>query len=633
MTGHLDERDRTRMSRSGYIPMSSAEGLALFDAALLQPRSFVVPAQFNLATIRSHSTVGGPPPIFRGLVRAPRRTAESAATEPPADFRRRFAAMSTSEREQELLAVVLTNVAAVLGHEAGYAVDASQEFKELGFDSLGAVELRNRLKSATGLKLPTTAVFDHPTSTALARYLASALDTAGSRAEEESESAEPDCWPLTAYQRDIVVLGARYPDLPIAQVVAHTRLDGSVNPQRMRGCVRRAGLRNDALRLRFELRGGEFVQVVGAELPELEVIDFTGDADPAAACRRWIEEATERVLPLEGPLIRAAVLIDRTDSFLVYACLHHAVGDAWGINLALSQVLKEYVSRTDTSSDSDVEMPRYVDFVRTEREYRASPEWAADREFFLQKYRDIEPALFARNGSLCSRRRCHHSLRVDPETVQRVRDTGCTIFAFTAAAVGEYLGRIHRGRDVVIGVPFLNRSSDAELRMVGCMTNMLPLRIPGDGKSSMVELAGRISAQVWELQARQRFAYGDIVAAVQNGSENPLFDVTYSYISIPDTGHEWIWKDVSVLASGYSLDAVNIVVRDHERDGSLEVDLFYADDVFDANYPFADAVRHVVTLIRRALDAPEMPLSGIDMLSVADRVALDEFACGGPTHA
>ena len=61
MTGHLDERDRARMSRSGFIPMSSAGGLALFDAALRQARSFVVPAQFNLATIRSHSAVGGLP--------------------------------------------------------------------------------------------------------------------------------------------------------------------------------------------------------------------------------------------------------------------------------------------------------------------------------------------------------------------------------------------------------------------------------------------------------------------------------------------------------------------------------------------------------------------------------------------
>jgi non-ribosomal peptide synthetase component F len=272
-----------------------------------------------------------------------------------------------------------------------------------------------------------------------------------------------------------------------------------------------------------------------------------------------------------------------------------------------------------------------VDFICAERDYRASPDWAADREYFVEKYRDVEPALFTRSGSVRSRHRRHHTLRVNPQTAQRVRDTGRSMFAFTAAAIGEYLRRIHRGGDIVIGVPFLNRSSDAELHMVGCMTNMLPLLIPADSELSMAQLADRISAQVWELQARQRFAYGDIVTALQSGAGTlaTLFDVTYSYVTISDSEHaEWIWKDTNVLASGYSLDAVNIVVRDYERDGSLEVDLFYADDVFDANYRFADALRHVLTLIKTGLDAPAVSLGDVDMLSDADRTELDSFAYG-----
>jgi acyl transferase domain-containing protein/NADPH:quinone reductase-like Zn-dependent oxidoreductase/acyl carrier protein len=189
MTGHLDDRDRARMSRSGYVPMSSSDGLAHFDAALRQSRSLVVPAQFHVATIRSRSALGGLPPLFRSLVRAARRTAESAAAgESSSDLRQRLAAMSTSERERELLSIVRSNAAAVLGHDSGDALGADQEFKELGFDSLGAVEFRNRLKTATGVKLPATAVFDHPTSTGMARYLARVLERDGNAAPGEEES-------------------------------------------------------------------------------------------------------------------------------------------------------------------------------------------------------------------------------------------------------------------------------------------------------------------------------------------------------------------------------------------------------------------------------------------------------------
>ena len=389
MTGHLDERDRARMSRSGFIPMSSADGLALFDAALGQARSFVMPAQMNLAALRSHSAVAGLPPMFRGLIRTARRTAESAApAESSSDLRQRIAVMSTFEQEQELLDIIRSHAAVVLGHDTADAVGTDQEFKELGFDSLGSVEFRNRLKSATGLKLPTTAVLDHPTPTALARYLARALDIDGPPdcgEERSNRGIQQAHWPLTAYQRDIVAVGARYPDLPIVQAVGYARLEGTVNLERMRACMRRTYLRNDALRLRFELRDGEFVQRVGTELPEPEFVDFTGDTEPEAACRRWIDEASERVLPLDGPLTHAAVLVDRTDSFLVYACFHHAVGDGWSVNLAMSQLFNDYASGVDAGSNTDVEMPSYLDFVRAEGEYRGSPDWAADREYFVAR--------------------------------------------------------------------------------------------------------------------------------------------------------------------------------------------------------------------------------------------------------
>ena len=153
----------------------------------------------------------------------------------------------------------------------------------------------------------------------------------------------------------------------------------------------------------------------------------------------------------------------------------------------MSQLFHEYVAGIDVDSDGDAEMPSYLDFVRAEAEYRGSAEWAKDREYFVANYRDLEPALFTRGGSVHSRRRRHHSLRVTQIQHDVFRDTGRSVFAFTAAAIGEYLRRVHRGGDIVLGVPFLNRSSDAEFRTVGCMVNMLPLRIPVDSAMSTTE--------------------------------------------------------------------------------------------------------------------------------------------------
>ncbi|NBH10877.1 type I polyketide synthase, partial [Amycolatopsis sp. SID8362] len=150
----------------GRNGLSVEDGLALFDTALAADRAVSLPVRLDLAAFR-----GGPvPALLRGLVRTPARR-----TRPVSSFGDRLAAAPAAERETLLLDLVRTEAAAVLGHEPGTRVDATRAFSDLGFDSLTAVELRNRLAEATGLRLSSTLVFDHPGADALAAHLGAEL--------------------------------------------------------------------------------------------------------------------------------------------------------------------------------------------------------------------------------------------------------------------------------------------------------------------------------------------------------------------------------------------------------------------------------------------------------------------------
>ncbi|GDY42839.1 hypothetical protein SANT12839_037210 [Streptomyces antimycoticus] len=172
MTGELEATDKSRMTRSGVLGLSSDEGLALFDAAQEVGDAFLVPMQLDLAPLTG-APIEMVPPLLRGLVRGgtTRRTAESGAAQDGSSLVERLVRLDAAEREQTLLDLVRAQVAVVLGHDSPDAVEASRAFKDLGFDSLTAVEFRNRLGGAAGLRLPATLVFDYPTPTALAGYL------------------------------------------------------------------------------------------------------------------------------------------------------------------------------------------------------------------------------------------------------------------------------------------------------------------------------------------------------------------------------------------------------------------------------------------------------------------------------
>ncbi|WP_432048432.1 type I polyketide synthase, partial [Streptomyces asiaticus] len=180
MGGRLGEADQKRAARGGVLPLSAAEGLALFDAAHAVPdEAVLVPVRLEMATLRAAVTTGELPPLYRGLVRTPVRRAAAggpAAPEAVADtgegtLAQRLAGQSEAQRQRTVLDLVRRQVAAVLGYASKEQVGAEQAFKELGFDSLTAVELRNRLNAATGLKLTATLVYDYPTPVALARHL------------------------------------------------------------------------------------------------------------------------------------------------------------------------------------------------------------------------------------------------------------------------------------------------------------------------------------------------------------------------------------------------------------------------------------------------------------------------------
>ncbi|MFH9010742.1 SDR family NAD(P)-dependent oxidoreductase [Streptomyces sp. NPDC017943] len=199
MSADLDDTDLGRLHRQGVLPMSSQEGLALFDAALrAHGEPVLVPARLDLAARTGH--LGSP--LLRGLTGTPAAPRDEAAGA-DGPLAPALASLPPADAEAALLDAVRTRTAAVLGHADPTRIGPAVAFRELGIDSLTALELRNKLAAATGLKLPATLVFDHPNPGALARFLTEQISPVDPAAAQT---------PAAHLAQEIEGLGARLQD-------------------------------------------------------------------------------------------------------------------------------------------------------------------------------------------------------------------------------------------------------------------------------------------------------------------------------------------------------------------------------------------------------------------------------------
>ncbi|MFI7215093.1 SDR family NAD(P)-dependent oxidoreductase [Micromonospora maritima] len=174
MARDLGAAGRDRLTRQGIVPLTTDRALALLDASRRGRRPLLLPVHLDLAALRTRTGRDQLPAPLHGLAGGPtRRTAAAGG-----GLRDRLAGASAEDRARLVAELVAGQVADVLGYASSAAVGPERSFTELGFDSLTAVDLRNRLTTRTGLALPATLVFDHPTPAALTGHLLARLGPA-----------------------------------------------------------------------------------------------------------------------------------------------------------------------------------------------------------------------------------------------------------------------------------------------------------------------------------------------------------------------------------------------------------------------------------------------------------------------
>src|ERR1700728_582010 len=203
MEGRLREVARARGARSGVVALSSEGGVRLFDVVLQRDEVCAIPVRLDSRALASQARLGVLPAIMSKCVRVSLPNVHERSR---GSLASRLAGMTSQQREGVVLELVRADTASVLGHSSPEAVSVEESFKDMGLDSLGAVELRNRLTASIGMRLSATLVFDHPSPAELARHLLKEIDGAPGVVKRRAIVASTTDEPIA-----IVGMSCRYP--------------------------------------------------------------------------------------------------------------------------------------------------------------------------------------------------------------------------------------------------------------------------------------------------------------------------------------------------------------------------------------------------------------------------------------
>ncbi|ORT61436.1 hybrid non-ribosomal peptide synthetase/type I polyketide synthase [Streptomyces sp. CB03238] len=515
------------------------------------------------------------------------------------------------ERNAAALDLVLRTVASVLKHGSPDDIAVDGAFLDLGFDSLTALEARNRLNRATGLSLPVSMVFEQPTPADLARYVAEqvaaraggdALDDGLLRvAAERRRDGTAERLPLSFGQQRLWTLDQLVPDSPAYNVVMALPLQGALRPEVMERAVNEIVRRHEVLRTTFPSADGMPWQEIAPSLtlpvPVVDVPGSTGEEREAAYERLVGEEARHVFDLVRGPLTRVTLFRLGDDDHRMVVNLHHIIADAWSGGVFGREIEAVYRAVAEDKAPELPDLPvQFADFALWERRSLDDDRLAARLANLRALLGDVtssskmptdrpRPAVQRFRGGATS-------FRVEGELAATLRsfsaERGVTLFTTLLSALKvilhRYAGDTGDTGDVVVGSAMANRQHEAVQDLIGFFVNTVVLKTGLGDDPTVGELLGRVGDTVKQGFEYQDIPYDALVAELspeRGASANPLFQVVFdmkrhSGGSGPGGA---AFADVMEVHNGTAKFDIEISVT--ELPDALLVDAEYDSDLFD----------------------------------------------------
>ncbi|MFF3346577.1 amino acid adenylation domain-containing protein [Streptomyces sp. NPDC002779] len=447
---------------------------------------------------------------------------------------------------------------------------------------------------------------------------------------------------MTAGQREVWLAEQHSPHLGSAlRLGEYLDIHGPVDPGLFETALRQVVEETDALRVRLVPGADGPVQILERELPwTLAFVDVSDEPAPEAAARAWISEDMARPMDLaNGPLFSYALFRLAPDRFWWYHTYHHAAVDAYGYALVARRVAEVYTALVQDTEPGPCPFGPLSALVQADRDYHASPDHAADREYWA--------------GELSGWTRTHAPPAADADAQGPVPRTellplqrpqalkeaatraGVSRFRFVFAAVALHTHRLTGARDIVLGLTVAGRVGEAARETPGMLANSVPVRLTVRPDMPLRELLAQVDRQMRAAVEHQRYRTEDLhrdlhLSRGPGSVFSPVVNLIGFDYNVTFAGHRCVAHNLS-----FPLGADLLIMVWDRRDGSGPHMRLHAAPGAHGQTDLLDTQQRLLRLLADMSDLdPDRPIGSLDVLTQDERQRLldlgDATAAGSP---
>ncbi len=431
-------------------------------------------------------------------------------------------------------------------------------------------------------------------------------------------------FPLSTPQLGIWFAQRLNPSSAAYNIGEYIEIRGRIIPALFERALRQVVTESEALRVRITEHDGQPTQVVDSTFAwPLPTIDLSSESDPRGAAEAWMRsDLTQLVDPIRGPLFGFALFKASDELFFWYSRYHHIVMDGFAMWLFGRRVAQVYTELSFGRSGGEEAFGSLGVLLEKDQAYRASDQFAQDREFWSDYLADHPGPVGLGNGRVSAKsdRFIRQTGYLDRSNVERLRaiaqDMDTKLPQVICAAIAIFLHRLTGERELVIGLPVAARD-DAARNVPGMVSNVLPLRLSVYPGATVAEIIEQTSLQVRRVLTHRRYQIADLRRDAGQVGDGRLFGVSANIMRFD---HDFSFAGHQAIAHNLSLGPVedlSIAFYDHSLAGPMRID-------FDAN----PALHHASDLASRqreflrllaSIDSLDRAIGSLEILAADER--------------